>query len=129
MSSTANFFFSSRRRHTRYWRDWSSDVCSSDLDEILHAAKLSPLKLTTQLDDEEIARLHRAARDTLVAWIDRIQIEGGSDFPEKVTAFRKGMAAHGRYRQPCPGCGAPAKRIPCAPKRTKNCARCQTWGW
>src|SRR6266487_3575048 len=66
-------------------------------DEILHAAKLSPLKLTTQLDGEEIARLHRAARDTLTAWIERLQAETGSDFPDKVTAFRAAMAVHGRY--------------------------------
>jgi formamidopyrimidine-DNA glycosylase len=97
-------------------------------DEILHAAKLSPLKLTTQLDDEEIARLHRAARDTLTAWIERLQAETGSGFPEKVTAFREGMAVHGRYRQPCPVCGAPVQRIRYASNEANYCARCQTGG-
>jgi formamidopyrimidine-DNA glycosylase len=97
-------------------------------DEILHAAKLSPLKLTTQLDGEEIARLHRAARDTLTAWIERLQAETGSDFPEKVTAFREAMAVHGRYRQPCPVCGAPVQRIRYASNEANYCARCQTGG-
>ncbi len=97
-------------------------------DEILHAAQLSPLKLTTQLDDEEIARLHRAARETLTAWIERLRAEAGSDFPEKVTAFREGMAVHGRYRRPCPVCGAPVQRIRYASNEANYCARCQTGG-
>jgi len=97
-------------------------------DEILHAAKLSPLKLTTQLDGEEIERLQRAARDTLTAWIERLQTETGSDFPEKVTAFREGMAVHGRYRQPCPVCAAPVQRIRYASNEANYCARCQTGG-
>jgi formamidopyrimidine-DNA glycosylase len=97
-------------------------------DEILHAAKLSPLKLTTQLDDEEIVRLHRAARDTLATWIERLQVEAGNEFPEKVTAFREGMAVHGRYRQPCPVCGAPVQRIRYASNEANYCARCQTGG-
>ena len=97
-------------------------------DEILHAAKLSPLKLTTQVDDEEVARLHRAARDTLIAWIDRLQTETGKDFPEKVTAFREGMAVHGRYRKPCPVCGASVQRIRYASNEANYCARCQTGG-
>ncbi|MGE5142636.1 MAG: Fpg/Nei family DNA glycosylase [Acidobacteriota bacterium] len=97
-------------------------------DEILHAAKLSPLKLTTQLDDAEITRLHRAARDTLLLWIERLQAETGAEFPEKVTAFREGMAVHGRYRQPCPVCGAPVQRIRYASNEANYCARCQTGG-
>lgn len=97
-------------------------------DEILHAAKLSPLKLTTQLDDEEVVRLHHAAQDTLTTWIERLQAETGSDFPEKVTAFREGMAVHGRYRQPCPVCGAPVQRIRYASNEADYCARCQTGG-
>jgi formamidopyrimidine-DNA glycosylase len=97
-------------------------------DEILHAAKLSPLKLTTQLDDAEISRLHRAARDTRMAWIERLQVETGNDVPEKVTAFRKGMAVHGRYRQPCPVCGAPVQRIRYASNEANYCASCQTGG-
>ena len=97
-------------------------------DEILHAARLSPLKLTTQLDDAEIARLHHAARDTLALWIERLQVEAGDAFPEKVTAFREGMAVHGRYRQPCPVCGAPVQRIRYASNESNYCARCQTGG-
>ena len=97
-------------------------------DEILHAARLSPLKLTTQLDDEEIARLHHAARETLALWIERLQVEAGDAFPEKVTAFREGMAVHGRYRQPCPVCGAPVQRIRYASNEANYCARCQTGG-
>jgi len=76
-------------------------------DEILHAAKLSPLQLTGRLSDEEIARLYDAARQTLLGWIERLRAETGSAFPEKVTAFRDGMAVHGRYKQPCPVCGSP----------------------
>lgn len=97
-------------------------------DEILHAARLSPLKLTTQLTDEEVARLHRAARGTLTTWIERLQAEAGDDFPERVTAVREGMAVHGRYRQPCPVCGAPVQRIRYASNEANYCARCQTGG-
>lgn len=97
-------------------------------DEILHAARLSPLRLTTQLDDADIARLHRAARETLTAWIERLRREAGNEFPEKVTAFREGMAVHGRYRQPCPVCGAPVQRIRYASNEANYCARCQTGG-
>src|SRR5690348_4836617 len=80
-------------------------------DEILHAARLSPLRLTTQLDDDAIERLYRATRETLTHWIERLRTETGSAFPEKVTAFREGMAVHGRFRRPCPVCGAPVQRI------------------
>ena len=97
-------------------------------DEILHAARLSPLKLTGQLSDAEVARLHGAARDTLTTWITRLQVEAGDAFPEKVTAFREGMAVHGRYRQPCPECGAPVQRIRYAANEANYCARCQTGG-
>lgn len=97
-------------------------------DEILHAARLSPLKLTGQLTDAEIARLHGAARDTLTTWITRLQAEAGDTFPEKVTAFREGMAVHGRYRLPCPECGAPVQRIRYAANEANYCARCQTGG-
>jgi formamidopyrimidine-DNA glycosylase len=97
-------------------------------DEILHAARLSPLKLTGQLSDAEIARLHGAARDTLTMWITRLQTEAGDSFPEKVTAFREGMAVHGRYRLPCPECGAPVQRIRYAANEANYCARCQTGG-
>ena len=97
-------------------------------DEILHAARLSPLKLTAQLTATEIARLHRAAHDTLSTWITRLQAEAGDTFPEKVTAFRDGMAVHGRYRLPCPECGAPVQRIRYAANEANYCARCQTGG-
>ena len=97
-------------------------------DEILHAARLSPLKLTGQLSDAEVARLHGAARDTLTTWITRLQAEAGDAFPEQVTAFRDGMAVHGRYRQPCPECGAPVQRIRYAANEANYCARCQTGG-
>ncbi len=97
-------------------------------DEILHAARLSPLRLTSQLDDAEIARLHRAARETLTTWIARLRAEAGDGFPEKVTAFREGMAVHGRFRQPCPVCGSPVQRIRYAANEVNYCATCQTGG-
>jgi formamidopyrimidine-DNA glycosylase len=97
-------------------------------DEILHAARLSPLQLTSKLDDEEVGRLFAAARTTLVEWTDRLRRETGDGFPEHVTAFREGMAVHGRYRQPCPACGAPVQRIRYADNETNYCARCQTGG-
>jgi len=97
-------------------------------DEILHAAKMSPFQLTGRLSDEEIARLHDAARRTLLAWIERLRAETGSEFPEKVTAFREGMAVHGRYKQPCRVCGAPVQRIRYAENEANYCATCQTGG-
>lgn len=97
-------------------------------DEILHAARLSPFQLTGRLADEEIARLYKAARRTLLGWIDRLRAETGGDFPEKVTAFRDGMAVHGRYRQPCPVCGSPVQRIRYAENEANYCATCQTGG-
>ena len=97
-------------------------------DEILHRARLSPVRLTRQLDDDEIARLYRATQGTLRGWIERLRREAGNRFPERVTAFRDGMAVHGRYRQPCPDCGAPVQRIVYAENETNYCARCQTGG-
>jgi formamidopyrimidine-DNA glycosylase len=97
-------------------------------DEILHAAKMSPFQLTGRMNDEEIARLHDAARRTLLAWIERLRTETGSEFPEKVTAFRDGMAVHGRYKQPCPVCGSPVQRIRYAENEANYCATCQTGG-
>ncbi|HEV8263897.1 MAG TPA: DNA-formamidopyrimidine glycosylase family protein [Gemmatimonadales bacterium] len=97
-------------------------------DEILHAAKLSPLQLTGRLRDEEIGRLYEAARRTLLGWIERLRGETGADFPEQVTAFRDGMAVHGRYRQPCPMCGSPVQRIRYAENEANYCATCQTGG-
>jgi formamidopyrimidine-DNA glycosylase len=97
-------------------------------DEILHAAKLSPFQLTGRLTDEEIARLHTATRRTLLDWIERLRAETGAEFPEKVTAFREGMAVHGRYKQPCPVCGSPVQRIRYAENEANYCATCQTGG-
>ena len=98
-------------------------------DEILHAPRLSPLQLTSRLADDEIVRLHSATRDTLAAWIERLRAETGVGFPEKVTAFREGMAVHGRFRQPCPVCGSPVQRIRYAENEANYCATCQTGGW
>ncbi|HVS09476.1 MAG TPA: DNA-formamidopyrimidine glycosylase family protein [Planctomycetota bacterium] len=105
-----------------------SGIGNAYSDEILHAARLSPLAMTLRLSDEEIARLHAAMRSTLELWIDRLRRETGAGFPEKVTAFRAGMAVHGRFREPCPTCGSPVQRIVYAENETNYCARCQTGG-
>jgi formamidopyrimidine-DNA glycosylase len=97
-------------------------------DEILHAAKLSPFQLSTKLSDEEVARLYEATQRTLREWIERLREEAGGDFPEKVTAFRKAMAVHGRYKEPCPVCGSPVQRIRYADNEANYCATCQTGG-
>jgi formamidopyrimidine-DNA glycosylase len=97
-------------------------------DEILHAARLSPLKLSRSLSDQEIVRLYEAVRATLQAWIARLRQAAQARFPEKVTAFREGMAVHGRFKQPCPVCGAPVQRIVYAANECNYCARCQTAG-
>ncbi|MDQ4080685.1 MAG: formamidopyrimidine-DNA glycosylase [Gemmatimonadota bacterium] len=97
-------------------------------DEILHRARLSPLHLTRRLDDDGIRRLYTSVRETLRDWIDRLGADAREDFPEKVTAFREGMAVHGRFREPCPVCGAPVQRIRYADNETNYCARCQTDG-
>jgi formamidopyrimidine-DNA glycosylase len=105
-----------------------SGIGNAYSDEILHRARLSPVRLTRQLDSEEVARLHAATRATLVEWMDRLKAESGARFPEKVTAFRKEMAVHGRYGQPCPVCGDPVQRIRHAENETNYCATCQTGG-
>jgi len=105
-----------------------SGIGNAYSDEILHRARLSPVKLTSQLTDEETARLYAACRDTLADWIDRLRADAGADFPEGVTAFRPDMAVHGRYGKPCPVCGAPVQRIVRADNETNYCARCQTGG-
>ena len=97
-------------------------------DEILHAARLSPLRLTAQLTPEETDRLFQATKRTLEHWIERLRLEAGNGFPEKVTAFRTGMAVHGRFRQPCPVCGSPIQRIRYAENEVNYCATCQTGG-
>jgi formamidopyrimidine-DNA glycosylase len=105
-----------------------SGIGNAYSDEILHRARLSPFKQTGALADDELARLHRAAVDTLTMWIARLRAEVGEGFPDKVTAFREGMAVHGRYRQPCPDCGAPVQRIVYAANEANYCAVCQTGG-
>ena len=105
-----------------------SGIGNAYSDEILHRARLSPMLLTSRLDDEQVARLFDATRATLREWIARLRDEAGNGFPEKVTAFRDGMAVHGRYRQPCPVCGEPVQRIRYADNETNYCARCQTGG-
>ncbi len=97
-------------------------------DEILHAARLSPLQLTRNLSDEDVGRLHAAARSVLTIWVARLREEAAGGFPEKVTAFRNGMAVHGRFGQPCPACGAPVQRIVYSANEANYCARCQTGG-
>jgi len=97
-------------------------------DEILHRAKLSPVAMTSKLDDAEIRRLFEATKAVLAEWTARIRDEAKGGFPEKVTAFREGMAVHGRFGKPCPVCGAPVQRIRYAENETNYCARCQTGG-
>ncbi len=105
-----------------------SGVGNAYSDEILHRARLSPLMLTSRLSDGEIETLYQATRGTLEEWIERLARESGDEFPEKVTAFREGMAVHGRFGKPCPVCGAPVQRIRYADNETNYCARCQTGG-
>ena len=105
-----------------------SGIGNAYSDEILHAAKLSPLKLTRSLTDAEFLRLYDATRATLALWIDRLRNETGGGFPEKVTAFRDAMAVHGRFKQPCPVCGSPVQRIVYAENECNYCATCQTAG-
>ena len=99
-------------------------------DEILHAAKLSLFQLTGKLTDAEVARLYESTRRTTQLWIERLraQTNGGKDFPEKVSAFKEGMAVHGRYKEPCPVCGSPIQRIRYAANEADYCATCQTGG-
>ncbi len=105
-----------------------SGIGNAYSDEILHRARLSPLQLTSRLTEPEAERLFHATRETLREWTDRLRADAGDGFPEKVTAFRDGMAVHGRYGQPCPDCGAPVQRIRYADNETNYCARCQTGG-
>ena len=105
-----------------------SGIGNSYSDEILHRAGLSPVTLTSRLDDPALERLHEATVSTLTEWADRMRDEVGDGFPERVTAFRAEMAVHGRYRQPCPVCGNPVRRIVYASNETNYCAECQTGG-
>ncbi len=105
-----------------------SGIGNSYSDEILHRAGLSPLRLTRQLSPAEVARLHKAVQAVLREWTDRLRAETGAAFPERVTAFRPGMAVHGRYGKPCPTCGTPVQRIAYAENEVNYCPRCQTEG-
>jgi formamidopyrimidine-DNA glycosylase len=105
-----------------------SGIGNAYSDEILHRARLSPVKLTQALSEEEVRRLHAATRGVLTEWIARLRDQAGEGFPEGVTAFRPEMAVHGRYGKPCPDCGAPVQRIVHAENETNYCARCQTGG-
>jgi len=134
LGSTLNEFAEqlTRERHTlkRALTDPHifSGIGNAYSDEILHAARLSPMKLTDSLTDAELERLHDATIETLEKWVERLRDEAAGAFPEKVTAFREGMAVHGRYRQPCPVCGSPVQRIVYATSEANYCASCQTGG-
>ncbi len=105
-----------------------SGIGNAYSDEILHRARLSPIKLTQKLTGDEIERLLAATRETMQIWIDRLRTEANGEFPEGITAFRKEMAVHGRFGKPCPDCGSPVQRIRYADNETNYCARCQTDG-
>jgi len=105
-----------------------SGIGNAYSDEILHRPKLSPVALSFALSEAEVTRLYQATRATLVEWTERLRQHAGGEFPEKVTAFREGMAVHGRFGKPCPACGSPVQRIVYAENETNYCARCQTGG-
>ncbi len=105
-----------------------SGIGNAYSDEILHAARLSPVQLTQKLSPEQVERLYQATRATLTVWTERLRAEAKKGFPEKVTAFRPEMAVHGKYRQPCPVCGTPVQRIVHAENETNYCPTCQTGG-
>lgn len=105
-----------------------SGIGNSYSDEILHRAKLSPFQLTRNLTPAETEALFQACRDVLIGWTERLRAEAGGGFPEKVTAFRKGMAVHGRFGQPCPVCGTPVQRLVYADNEANYCPTCQTGG-
>jgi formamidopyrimidine-DNA glycosylase len=105
-----------------------SGIGNAYSDEILHAARMPPTRLTSQMSDSEIARLHAATQSTLGYWRERLLAEAGGEFPEKVTAFREGMAVHGRFGKPCPVCGTAVQRIRYADNESNYCPTCQTGG-
>ena len=105
-----------------------SGIGNAYSDEILHRARMSPVKLSQKMSDEEVERLYRATLETLELWTDRLRQDARKGFPEKVTAFRDEMAVHGKYNQPCPDCGSPVQRIRYAENETNYCATCQTEG-
>jgi formamidopyrimidine-DNA glycosylase len=108
--------------------DLFSGIGNAYSDEILHRARLSPVFMTSRLDDEQIGTLFDATRTVLAEWTERLRQEAAGGFPGKVTAFREGMAVHGRFGKPCPVCGSPVQRIVFAENETNYCARCQTGG-
>ncbi len=134
MASSAPEFAAALRRENRTLKRALTDptilsgIGNAYSDEILHAARLSPLQLTSRLDDESMARLHRATLATLAHWTTRLRTEVGDGFPEEVTAFRTGMAVHGRYKQPCPACQTPVQHILYASNECNYCPGCQTDG-
>ncbi|HSP19533.1 MAG TPA: DNA-formamidopyrimidine glycosylase family protein [Myxococcaceae bacterium] len=134
LEATAEAFAAALRRENHTLKRALTDprifsgIGNAYSDEILHAARLSPVALTGRLEDDEVRRLHAATAEVLRGWTDRLRKEAGNGFPEKVTAFRKGMAVHGRYRQPCPECGSPVQRIVHADNETNYCPTCQTRG-
>lgn len=105
-----------------------SGIGNAYSDEILHRAKISPIKQTKHLTEEEIERIFHATRECMADWIERLRRDAGNEFPERVTAFRDDMAVHGKYRKPCPVCGSPVQRIVYAENETNYCATCQTGG-
>ncbi len=105
-----------------------SGIGNAYSDEILHAARLSPLQLTTNLEEPEVAELYRSVRTVLTSWTEKLIQENAGSFPEKVTAFRPDMAVHGKFGQPCPRCGSPVQRIAYADNECNYCATCQTGG-
>ena len=132
-SSLAQFAAQLRRENHTLKRALTDPTLFSGIgnaysDEILHAARLSPVLLTRRMDDAAVARLYAAVTEQLQLWTERLRRAAGGEFPEKVSAFRDDMAVHGRFRLPCPVCGAPVQRIRYADNETNYCARCQTQG-
>lgn len=132
-ATTAEFAAALRRENHTVKRSLTdphlfSGIGNAYSDEILWRAHMSPVRLTSKMTDEEIARLHEATKATLVEWTARLARETGDEFPEKVTAFREEMAVHGRYKKPCPACGSPVQRIAYASNEANYCAPCQTGG-
>ncbi|MEO8216163.1 MAG: DNA-formamidopyrimidine glycosylase family protein [Acidobacteriota bacterium] len=134
LEASRDEFAATLRRENRTLKRGLSDptilsgIGNAYSDEILHRARLSPLALTGKLSDAEMQRLFEATKSTLLDWVERLRRLRAGGFPEKVTAFREGMAVHGRFGQPCPYCGAPVQRIVYADNETNYCAKCQTGG-
>jgi formamidopyrimidine-DNA glycosylase len=134
LAATPEDFSAALRRENHTLKRALTDPCLFDgignaySDEILHRARISPLKLTKRMSDDEVVRLHDAAINTLREWIERLRAESAEKFPEKVTAFRAEMAVHGRFGLPCPVCGTPIQRLVYAENEANYCTTCQTGG-